>query len=996
VVGGFGWLWLLVSPPVTSSLWLILLFVGLALAIETSRLRLSTNDPHSMVGVVFLTALLTLGPSDAALIALIASLLFGWIQPLVYRRPWHAYSYIGRPFLRAGVRVIGLLLSYQLAIFIGGTPPNAFLLFLVALVIYPLVVQLNRVAREYVQGGAKSVRSWWRMSWRSILKAEILSLPAAWLAAAIYQQLHWSFFVLASGMLVVTSLLVRRASLSRQQQRRSFQELSVLNQVSRAIIRSSLDVQGLCSLIYQEASKLVDTSSFHLGLFEPGSDRYTLTVRVQDRVHLPELTVDLPTGDGIIGWMRETGRALLVHDFLREMDDLPARPRYQSASPPRSGIYVPLIASDTVIGSISIQSYIPNAFDTDDLRLLSLIADQAAIAISKARTFDEARQRAVQLQAIHEVSERITAILDLDELLQAVVQLIRIHFDYHPVHIFTLEDDGTLLFRASTEPETADKIGQMRIALGSGLVGAAARSSIPVLANDVEADQRYVLDTLDTRSELAVPLHFGEQTVGVLDLQSSDLNRFGPMDQFVMRTLGDQIAVAIQSARAFTAQREEAWTLNALLQVAENTAYAATLDDLLTAIVRLPPLLLGCNRCFCLLGELTEPPTFRALAAYGIGANGQEAFVGRTLSASDIPLLAEVRTSQAASVCCGDHGTARGILSEYGDGAMLALPLTTRGTLLGILIADYDDPNHQFAPRTLTLYHGIAGQVASALEGALLSKRAADARRLEEELRVAREIQTALLPPRAPHLPGWDLAADWRSARLVGGDFYDFWLLPQRSAPHEKDRSPLGFVIADVSDKGVPAAMFMTLSRSLVRAAALDGSAPEIALERANRWISRDSDSSMFVTLFYGVIDQISGQMEYSCAGHNPPLLLRASDDALLELSTHDIALGVLEDARLHGAHVTIHPGDVLVCYTDGITEAINADEEAFGVERLLTIVRAQRHASASQIVNAIVSELAAFTGDGDPFDDVTLVVIKREPVEEGSPLAAPEPTYEV
>src|ERR687887_401802 len=208
----------------------------------------------------------------------------------------------------------------------------------------------------------------------------------------------------------------RRAALNLQRQRRSVRELAQLNEVSRAIIRAELSVDALCELIYREASKVVDTSSFHLGLFESSGDRYTLMVRVQDRVRLPPLIVELPAGDGIVGWMRETGRALLVEDFATEMDQLPARPRYQSER--------------------------PRAFDADDMRLLSLIADQAAVAISKARAFDEASQRAIQLQAIHQVSERITAILDLDELLASVVRLIQEHFGYHPVHIFTLEEGG--------------------------------------------------------------------------------------------------------------------------------------------------------------------------------------------------------------------------------------------------------------------------------------------------------------------------------------------------------------------------------------------------------------------------------------------------------------------------------------------------------------------------------------------------------------------------
>src|SRR5262249_1737250 len=155
-----------------------------------------------------------------------------------------------------------------------------------------------------------------------------------------------------------------------------------------------LDARELCELIYRETSKVVDTSSFHLGLFEPTGDRYTLMIRVQDRWRLPPLEADLPSADAIVGWTRETGRGVLVADFVKEMYQRPARPRYKRERPPRAGIYVPVIAGETVIGSISIQSYRPRAFDADDMRMLSLIADQAAIAISKARAYAEAHQRA--------------------------------------------------------------------------------------------------------------------------------------------------------------------------------------------------------------------------------------------------------------------------------------------------------------------------------------------------------------------------------------------------------------------------------------------------------------------------------------------------------------------------------------------------------------------------------------------------------------------------
>jgi serine phosphatase RsbU (regulator of sigma subunit)/putative methionine-R-sulfoxide reductase with GAF domain len=675
------------------------------------------------------------------------------------------------------------------------------------------------------------------------------------------------------------------------------------------------------------------------------------------------------------------------------MEQLPARPRYQSERPPRSGIYVPLIAGETVIGSISIQSYRPRAFDSDDMRLLSLIADQAAVAISKARAFDEASQRAIQLQAIHQVSERITAILDLDELLPSVVQLIQEHFGYQPVHIFTLEDDGALAFRASTaQGEALARLREVSIHQGNGIVGAAAEGTQPVLVNDVRQDPRYIGDDWHTLSELAVPLRFGDRTIGVLDVQSAEANNFRESDLFVMRTLADQIAVAIESARAFTAQREEAWTLNSLLQVAENIARASSLDELLPGIVRLPPLLLGCDRCFVLVWS-RERGTFTPLAAYGLTLDQRAAFIGRPFDEAAAPLLGEARRTMTA-IAIGDAQSRQylcpPILEPFGGDALLALPLTARGAALGMLVADYDPPGHAFAPREMTLYSGMANQIAGALEGALLAQEAAEAARLDEELRVARDIQTALLPARTPKIPGWQIAADWRSARLVGGDFYDFWNLPQAGVgswesgvsitspqPPTATAQPLGFVVADVSDKGVPAAMFMTLSRSLMRAAALDGSSPAVALARANRWITRDSESAMFVTLFYGILQPETGLLRYGCAGHNPPLLFRA-DGEVSELTTPGIALGVLEDVVLGEDQATLEVGDILVCYTDGLTEAINGAEEAFGVERLIEVVASGRDQDADALVAAINTALLRFT-ERPPFDDLTLVVIKRD-----------------
>lgn len=976
VLATVGWLWVAALVPTDLPLEALLLFGLLALLVDALSFRLPPADSYSLAGLLLLSASLALGPSVAALLAAVEGTLAAILLALLVRQPSTFDQLVARPLLQGGVRGAGVLLGAALATLTGSLEPIPLLLWsAVALV---GLAQLVRIGQEALQGGRRGVAIWWRRNWRLSLGAELAPFPLALLGAAIYDRLGSGYFLLAGIGLIATAAIVRRAILNLASRYRSLRELALLNQASRAIIRSELNVETLCELIYQEAGHIVDTSSFHLGLFM--GDRYSLVVRVQDRVRLPSLTVDLSGGDGLIGWIRQSGKALLVEDFLREMDRLPARPRYQSDRPPRSGIYVPLIAGSEVIGSISVQSYQPNAFGAGDLRMLSLIADQAAVAITRARAFHEARVRAVQLQAIHEVSERITAILNLDELLPAVVTLIHEHFGYQPVHIFTLDPDGERIrFRASTATGTQlEQIRSLNLSLGHGIVGTAAQEGKPILVDDVQRDPRYVQDSQATCSELAVPLVVGQQVLGVLDLQSELTADFDADDLFVMRTLADQIAIAIDGANLYRAQQEEAWTLNALLQAAEQIGHADSLEQLVTTAARLPPQLLGFPRCYLLLWD-AERAHFLLRAAYGVMVEEQA-----RLALQPEELLARIQAMVAAGqrllTVVGAQERA-GVWPQLPDGGSLLvlLPLLGRGGLLGALILDCDE-EPILNERRINLCVDLARKVATALESLQLAREAELAARLEQELRVAREIQTALLPATLPRFPGWQIDAAWRSARLVGGDFFDFW--PLRRTAHPDSGSNLGFVIADVSDKGVPAAMFMSMARSLVRAAALDGSAPSRALERANRWISRDSESGMFVTLFYAILDPQSGRLRYTVAGHNPPLQFHVAEGRVSELRTPGIALGVLEEITLGETETLLAPGDLLVCYTDGVTEAINEQQLEFGVARLRELMVAHQHESAEAVMQRILNALDQHSQGQPPFDDVTLVVIKRVGVE--------------
>jgi serine phosphatase RsbU (regulator of sigma subunit) len=260
----------------------------------------------------------------------------------------------------------------------------------------------------------------------------------------------------------------------------------------------------------------------------------------------------------------------------------------------------------------------------------------------------------------------------------------------------------------------------------------------------------------------------------------------------------------------------------------------------------------------------------------------------------------------------------------------------------------------------------LAAQIASALHRA-------EVFRIERELAVAGQIQSSFLPACTPELAGYQLAASLEPARETSGDFYDFISLPG---------GRLGIVIADVADKGMGAALFMAASRTLVRTSALDHDTdPAQALAAANRRILADTRSGLFVTVFYAVVDPIAGTLTYCNAGHNPPYLLRARDVVEgEELTKTGMALGVLEDVTWERRTAFLSPGDRLVLYTDGVTDAENGRGVFYGAQRLLAAARATQGLSAQEMVDGILAEIKAFSAGVDQFDDIALIVLGREP----------------
>jgi serine phosphatase RsbU (regulator of sigma subunit) len=245
--------------------------------------------------------------------------------------------------------------------------------------------------------------------------------------------------------------------------------------------------------------------------------------------------------------------------------------------------------------------------------------------------------------------------------------------------------------------------------------------------------------------------------------------------------------------------------------------------------------------------------------------------------------------------------------------------------------------------------------------------------RMQRELVLAAQVQASMMRSRLPRLPGWELAVRLVPAKLTCGDFYDVLYLPD---------GKVAILIADVVDKGVGAALYMSMSCTLLRTYALEHPQnPDQVFLAVNRRILEDIQTDQFVTVFLGILDLQSGALTYSNAGHNPPALLRANDEKAVELLKRTgPALGVFDDLTWEQNCVYLAPGDVLVFYTDGVTDAESEARDFYGLERLLQTVKASADQPAEALQQAVFADLQSFTREAPQMDDIALVILKRRP----------------
>ncbi len=681
---------------------------------------------------------------------------------------------------------------------------------------------------------------------------------------------------------------------------------------------------------------------------------------------------------GIIPWVAREGQTVLANDVNKE-------PRYTpSPLPPkntRSELTVPLVFGERVLGVLDIQSDRPNSFSEDDRVMFEAVGGTIAASIQNADLYRSEQWRGQVADSLREVGGLLSENIGLEEALEAILTELERNLPVDISVIWLM--DGGEPYVAAIHGANAEDVEKARLASPAAAVALAAIMDSKEPQVRQPSDARWALGEAagfaDNYSALAAPLRVTDQAVGVIALAHREPGRYGHEARAMSATFASYAAVAIENARLYDATQEQAYASAALLQVAQAISAPAEIHETLESILRTMPILVGVERA-ALYGWDAARRVYTPQAEFGLTDPARAVIWNAEIDEGKFVMLDAAREAGEERVHIQrkrdrpEHWRklqpepqSREAFKE-GRRLLVALPLVIKNDLLGVLLIEEAAGAQRFRNRRLEIIRGIGQQIAVAMQNDLLQAQVVAREHLEAEVDVARQIQRSFIPESLPQPPGWELVARWETARQVGGDFYDVLPLAGRG---------LGLFIADVSDKGVPAALFMALTRTLFRAAATESKSPAEVMMRLDDLLLPDTRQGMFVTAVYGLLDPTKAAFTYANSGHNPPLWIR-KDGRIERLTRTGMALGVLPGTTRTERSIELQSGEFVLLYTDGLTEAFSPEGDMFGEERLLETIRKAGCHSANDLLQAIDRALAAFVATEPLADDLTMLIVRR------------------
>ena len=577
-------------------------------------------------------------------------------------------------------------------------------------------------------------------------------------------------------------------------------------------------------------------------------------------------------------------------------------------------------------------------------------------SISSAECYDPGQF----LTAMIEIGREAASILSLDELMEKIAERTRELIDFQIFAILLVDETSKDLYFRFTQGYPEGTVGN-RIPFGEGLVGEAASRRQPVLVTDVSKDARYIDVVKGVRSELAIPLISRNRVVGVLDIESRQPNYFKTYHQDILTLLASQLAVAVDNANLYESLVTRSEMLETLHDIGKEVTSILDLEQLLKRVAEL------LRRVFhyhvfsiFLVDEEEQVLKARLSIKFNRGAVEKvrvplgKGLVGTAVSRMKPLLINDVSKDPRYIRMIPDTCSEMVVPLIYKDKAIGAFDLQSPEL-------NYFTPFHEQALVTL------ASHVAVAIENARLYERvvAAEAM-LDRELKIAREIQYSLIPDKFPEIQGATFAAEYRPARILGGDLYDFYW---------SDENSVAMAIGDVSGKGAPAALLGALTSGILRTRAGRKYAPAEMLRLVNHSLRQRVIEGRFMTLCYAIYEAKSHCLKYSNSGAPAPIHCKDGQGEILHVE--GFPLGMFDNSEYKEEEVILQPGSTVLFYTDGLTEARDMRGEEFGTVRLKEVLENNCHLEPGKIIEKIFDQLEKFCVDSRKFDDQTILVLK-------------------
>jgi sigma-B regulation protein RsbU (phosphoserine phosphatase) len=570
------------------------------------------------------------------------------------------------------------------------------------------------------------------------------------------------------------------------------------------------------------------------------------------------------------------------------------------------------------------------------------------------------------LATLFELGRQVTAVLDIDELLEQIPHMIARLMEFQAFAVYLLDEKRGEL-RLSHSVGYPEHTRNRRLKLGAGVVGLAVAEMRPTLVPDVDQEPRYVPIVPGMRSQLVVPLVHKSQPVGALNVLGARPAQFSETDLAIVRQFGAHVAVALANARLFERVRADADAFETLAEIGQDVASVLDLDALFERIAQQVNRVID-YRTFgiLLLNEEKGELEMKLAVQYGEKVSVPRVRLGEGLvghaALSRKPVLVPDVSSDPRYIKVLDD-----VRSE------LVIPLMLKDRCIGVF--DLESPVlDAFSKRDVEILTLLAGQAAVAIENATLYEKVRDnEERLEKELRFAQRVQAALLPTELPtRLKGVDVAASFSAARELGGDFHDL-LTPESNT--------LVVAVGDVSGKGTPAALYSVFAGELVRSRTFrrrylpEKSSPAGILLSINTILHQRQLEEYYATLCYAVFDLKRRQVTLSNSGL--PYPVRCSSEGCGQIELPGVPLGSFFGSTYDEITLPLRKGDVFVFCTDGVFEAMDREGREFGAARLIEQAGAVGDLSARGIVDRVAAAVEHFRHGMPPNDDMTIVAVK-------------------